>query len=163
VYTTYRVRWLPGRNAKFYNVVVRFVYYETLNNPPGTTDTLTLDYNLGDVVIDDLNNTLEQSLSLEGERYYQFIGSSIHQNSNVTRAINDSLQIIISAGTEDLYTYIQVNKPSIGLIQERPSFSNVDNGEGIFSSRWKKTLKIKMTNASINELLNGPYSGHLFP
>ncbi|MBK5286426.1 MAG: hypothetical protein JJE25_13590 [Bacteroidia bacterium] len=163
VYLPYNINWQSGKNAKLYNVVVRFTYYETLISPPGTTDTFTLNYNLGNIVMEDLNSTNAQSLRLEGERYFQFIGSSILQNTSVNRVADSTLQITLTAGAEDLFTYIQVNEPSIGLIQERPTFSNVNNGVGIFSSRWKKTLKNKMSNASINELLNGPYTGQLFP
>jgi hypothetical protein len=48
-------------------------------------------------------------------------------------------------GNEDLKSYIDVNSPSTGLVQERPIYSNVSNGIGLFASRgtgWKKSLPI---------------------
>ena len=164
-YSTQNIKWKPGANAKIYNVVVRFTYYETLINPPGTTDTVRLDYNLGNIVMDDIFSTQEQQLQLQGEQYFNFIGTSISSNSNVnsvTRIENDSLEIIVTAGAEDLYTYILVNEPSIGLIQEKPEYTNINNGVGIFSSRWKRTLKNKMHVNTINELRNGPFTGQYF-
>ena len=34
----------------------------------------------------------------------------------------------MTIGTSDLATYIAMNEPYEGLVQERPSFSNIDNG-----------------------------------
>jgi hypothetical protein len=36
---------------------------------------------------------------------------------------------------DDIYTYINVNEPSIGIVQKKPEFTNVVNGIGVFSSR----------------------------
>jgi hypothetical protein len=38
-------------------------------------------------------------------------------------------------GTEDLYTYYQITQPSSGIVQERPLFTTIENGVGIFTSR----------------------------
>ena len=42
----------------------------------------------------------------------------------------------MTVGTTDLETYIDVNKPITGIVQERPHFSNINNGIGLFSSRF---------------------------
>jgi len=44
----------------------------------------------------------------------------------------------MTVGSEDLETYINVNKPITGIVQERPQFTNINNGIGLFSSRFKK-------------------------
>ncbi len=36
----------------------------------------------------------------------------------------------------ELYTFITVNEPSIGIVQKKPEYTNVQNGLGIFSSRY---------------------------
>ncbi|MFM2206662.1 MAG: hypothetical protein RL213_637 [Bacteroidota bacterium] len=38
-------------------------------------------------------------------------------------------------GTEDLNTYYQLTRPSNGIVQERPLFTTVQNGVGLFTSR----------------------------
>ena len=45
----------------------------------------------------------------------------------------------MTVGTTDLETYINVNQPITGIVQERPQFSNINNGTGIFSSRYTYT------------------------
>lgn len=159
-YLNPQIRWLQASNARVYNVVVRFTYYQNQISPPGPVDTLTLDYNLGN--IDDANSTTSYFLPLDGERYFQFIGSSIPPDNNLNRTANDSLGIIVTAGAEDFYTYILVNEPSIGLIQEKPVFTNISNGTGIFSSRWKDSFEFKMSPGTLFELQNGPYTGQTF-
>ena len=46
------------------------------------------------------------------------------------------MQLRYSVGSEDLYTYMSVNEPFEGIVQERPVFSNINNGVGLFSSRF---------------------------
>ena len=45
----------------------------------------------------------------------------------------------MTVGTTDLETYINVNQPITGIVQERPSFTNINNGLGLFSSRYTHT------------------------
>ena len=44
----------------------------------------------------------------------------------------DAVELILTAGNEDLNTYMQVNEPVTGIVTERPIFTNVNNGIGIF-------------------------------
>lgn len=37
---------------------------------------------------------------------------------------------------DDFYTYINVNRPSIGIVQKKPEYTNITNGFGLFSSRY---------------------------
>ena len=41
----------------------------------------------------------------------------------------------IMKGTEDLQTYYQLQQPSTGIVQELPTFTTVQNGLGLFTSR----------------------------
>jgi hypothetical protein len=43
---------------------------------------------------------------------------------------------IFSVASDDLNTYMDVTEPSQSIIQERPSFSNIYNGIGLFASRY---------------------------
>ncbi|MBL7883134.1 MAG: hypothetical protein JNL69_03640, partial [Bacteroidia bacterium] len=52
------------------------------------------------------------------------------------RAVNVDLLLI--AGADDLSTFIDVNKPSTGIIQTKPEFTNINGGLGLFSARYNK-------------------------
>jgi hypothetical protein len=70
------------------------------------------------------------------------------------RYTND-LDVIISVAAEELNTYMEVNEPSNSIVQDKPEYSNITNGIGIFSSRFKnvRTKKIGLeTVQDIKEL-----------
>ncbi len=43
--------------------------------------------------------------------------------------------------SDDFNTYLNVNEPSIGIIQKKPEYTNFDNGLGIFASRHIKSFE----------------------
>ena len=55
--------------------------------------------------------------------------------SNKSRTFKD-LTIEVTLGSQDLKTYMLVNEEITGIVQERPAFSNIENGLGLFSSRY---------------------------
>ena len=60
----------------------------------------------------------------------------------------------MTIGTVELKTYIDVNKPFSGIVQERPTYKNINNGIGLFSSRftYDDIKGIRLTNSTINYL-----------
>ena len=67
-----------------------------------------------------------------------------------------NLDLVMTEGSDDLKTYINVNKPFSGIVQERPVFSNINNGVGLFSSRftYDDIKGIELTNGTINYMIN---------
>ena len=51
-----------------------------------------------------------------------------------------SLDVKMTIGTADLETYIAMNAPYEGLVQERPVYTNINNGFGLFSARYTYEL-----------------------
>ena len=43
-----------------------------------------------------------------------------------------NIELFFTVGSEDLYTYMAVNEPFEGIVQERPVFTNINNGIGFF-------------------------------
>ena len=69
------------------------------------------------------------------------LGQSIPVVQGVVRKIDQlpggvkPVEYRFYCGTEDLYTYYQITQPSSGIVQERPLFTTIENGVGIFTSR----------------------------
>ena len=93
------------------------------------------------------------SLKIKGDQFFQFLSNNL-DNTTTKRFLN--LDLIMTIGTEDLQTYINVNKPFSGIVQERPVFSNIENGVGLFSSRftYDDIKGIELTNSTINYMVN---------
>ena len=62
------------------------------------------------------------------------------------------IDVVVSVAEEDYAKYIEVNEPSTSIVQERPNFSNIDNGIGIFSSRFRNVKSKKLHSESISDL-----------
>jgi len=71
--------------------------------------------------------------------------SQIPANPNLKRYVASSpdplIDFIITYAGDDLSTYIDVNQPSLGIIQQRPEYTNIKGGIGILSSVGPHYLK----------------------
>ena len=56
---------------------------------------------------------------------------------------------------DELTTYMEVTQPSGSLLEDKPPFTNIENGIGIFSARMYKSLEVGLTRQSFDELTNG--------
>ena len=72
---------------------------------------------------------------IEGVKFFNFLSQNLTPDPSIVRQYIN-LDLVMTVGTEDLNTYIQVNEPITGIVQQRPQFTNINNGLGIFSSRY---------------------------
>jgi hypothetical protein len=64
--------------------------------------------------------------------------------------------------SDEFHTYLQLADPVSGIVEERPDFTNIENGYGLFGSRYFKGVNNKQfSNETVNELVNGQYTGTL--
>ena len=93
------------------------------------------------------------SLKIKGDQFFQFLTTNL-TNNTPKQFLN--LDLVMTVGSDDLKTYINVNKPFSGIVQERPVFSNINNGVGLFSSRftYDDIKGIELTNGTINYMIN---------
>jgi hypothetical protein len=126
--------WRNGRNAKRYEPIVRFHYFEI---PQNTSDTIPkyLDWVLSTVTSDNLEGSGESSISFSNDGFYDFVNNRLSDDFS-GRRLAGKVDFIISAGGEEYETYMRVNGPSYSLVQDRPEYTNIENGLGLFSSRY---------------------------
>jgi len=76
---------------------------------------------------------------LSGENFFhQFLANNLAALADDEEREFMNIDIEMTLGTQDLKTYIAVNEPITGIVQERPQFTNINNGIGLFSSRYTK-------------------------
>lgn len=68
------------------------------------------------------------------ESLLQSFRNEVPYDPNVWRYFQ-ALDFTVLAGDEDLHTFINVNQPATGIVSERPDFSNIEGGYGLFASR----------------------------
>ncbi|MCX6291522.1 MAG: DUF4249 family protein [Bacteroidetes bacterium] len=137
------------RNGWVYNFTMRFHYKEVV---VATNDTTAkyIDWNFGDQVIgNNAPNTITYDHIYRPD-LYRIIGSAVTPaDTNLVRRIIDPspIELIYTSASENLYTYQQLVQPSSGLVQERPLFTNITNGIGLFTSR---NMKSYFRNMDVN-------------
>ena len=94
--------------------------------------------------------------------YKRLIGKGkINNIGNINT--EDHVDVFINAGAEELYNYIEINKPAAsGVLLDKPVYTNIENGLGILSTRaHNSVLNKELNEKSVNELINGDYTSHL--
>lgn len=129
-YRTQSISFTTGTGAVF-NGKIRFDYREVT---PSGTELKSVLWNLGNLDKEDIT-VGTPSFSASGETFYELIRNSVPVDPNVTRRTPYAFELLVTAGSEDLQTYMLVNEPTSSLAQNKPTFSNVTGGLGIFSAR----------------------------
>lgn len=96
---------------------------------------------------------------IKGETFFENIRTSVSAPSTVSNFSHRELSLISMtfdiAGTE-LNTFMEVNAPSTSVNQDKPSYTNINNGLGVFSSRekilWNSTITPTQGNIQANTI-----------
>lgn len=129
-YRTQSISFTKGSGA-IYNGKIKFEYRETTASG---TETKSILWNLGSLNEEDIS-VATPSFAASGEVFYELVGNRVSEDEDVIRRTPYAFELLITAGSEDLKTYILVNEPTSNLAQNKPTFSNVNGGLGIFSAR----------------------------
>ena len=99
--------------------------------------------------------------TLDATSFYMSVKKKVPMKPHVKRIIG-KLTFTLYTAPADFERYIEANKPVVGLIQDKPHFTNIDGGFGLFSSR-NKSVKTNMplTSSSKDSLEFGRFTKHL--
>ncbi len=147
-----KIAFKPADNAAFYDVKMFFNYREKHGATEvlkqvkwdfGTKSINQLTYEDGTYVVtysmNSLFNLLEEAIggdTLAVTRYFD----------------EEPFEIMIAAGGEELYNYIQINSQAGGLSQTIPDYTNIRGGYGVFSSRIHKSRLAKLASRAATDL-----------
>lgn len=156
-----QVKWYAAKFGRLYDLKIRFNYWEK-NVVTGDSTSKFVDWSLGSSTAQKIDGTDIMETNYYGASFFSFLGNVIPVTPNVKRyAAIPNVYFMFTVAGDDLATYIQVNKPSTDIIQEKPEFTNISNGIGIFSSRFNKKLPFAMQPVSLDSLKNGHYTKKL--
>jgi hypothetical protein len=143
---TKSVAWDRMAEAPRYQVTIRFNFKEIWEGSPDTVYRY----------FDWYNDTKKAFSGNEVETYYT--GATFYSalavktpypdpavEAQVLRRFTGAVNYIVDAAGTELNTYMDVTEPSNSIIQDRPEYSNITNGIGIFSTR-SKAIKSKKLN-----------------
>jgi hypothetical protein len=155
VYVTYT----PGNNSYVHELRLRFHYREI--DPNGISTLHYTDWNLGTVT----STSGEIKYKYYKNSFYEFLQQNIPEKAGVRRRIDTlgtdvngflikPIEYVFIEGSEELNTYIELNKPATGVVTDKPLFTTVTNGIGLFSSRLIRSEFRNLNSATITYMDN---------
>ena len=152
---TYSITFNSVVNAKMHHVIMRFHYNDiSLSND---TTPQYVDYNFPTVTTNIIGGE-KQVVTFEGQAFYENLANGVSKipDPNLKHRRVDYIEYIISAGAESLNTFLQVNQPSNSIAQDKPYYSNINGGVGIFSSKSVSIVTKDLWNDFIDKIACHP-------
>lgn len=102
----------------------------------------------------DVNPNTNKNFNAPGQTFYQLLASNCTSDPLIEKRTLESVAIEFTGGSQELYNYMSVNKPTSSLAQNKPSYTNLTvTGDarviGIFSSRY--TLRVEKPVYILNQ------------
>lgn len=154
------IEWTSGELGRLYQLVIRFNYIEKNIKTLVVDSTKFVDWVFPVKRSKTLLGGEKFELEFLGEGFYKNIKGTVKTDENVQRWYRN-VQFIFSVAADDFATYMDVNKPSSSIVQERPEYSNINNGIGIFSSRYIKSRDLMLSSPSEDSLVKGIHTSGL--
>ncbi len=163
----FNISWNSGKGARMYQTIIRFHYLDsTMLGSSAGNDTSYIDWVFPvQTTIQGLEGGEQMTEQFNGQSYLEFIGNQLGSKpvpSNLIARRALKTDIILVSGSDDLNTFIEVNAPSTGIVQEKPEYTNITNGLGIFSARYNKAPYSRdLSGPTLDELACGQYTNTL--
>ena len=74
-------------------------------------------------------------IGIEGEQFFSFLEDNIKEEPDVSSRSIGRVDFMVTAGDRELDIFMSLNEVSLSVNQERPSYTNINNGLGVFASR----------------------------
>tara|TARA_Y100000813_G_scaffold136413_1_gene98715 strand:- start:2768 stop:3823 length:1056 start_codon:yes stop_codon:yes gene_type:complete len=174
-YRIHRLRWSSSTFGKIYKPFMRFYYYEK-NILTNEVVRKYIDLSFPQMYSQSISGNQNMELAITGENFFYFIKNSINENLNVLRINAKDLEdgfvgydywsggidFYFLVGGEAISQYIEINNlPSI-IFQDPPTYTNIENGLGVFSSRLNAESIGKFLDIqTLTELSNGEITSEL--
>ncbi len=141
----YEVEFKTNPSARMFQLTIRLFYYEKRTD--GNIYIDYVDYEHAPLISSSKNTTSYEDMmvSISPNAFYGNLAAKLHDTTGVvwrifktkqTAVRPESNAMMITLGTQETFIYNQVSKPSYGIVQQKPTYSNVVGGLGLFTSKW---------------------------
>jgi len=150
VLTQQNFKWKSAVNGKKYQPVLKFFFKES--SAPNDTVMREIEWIMGSSTSEGVDGGDPMYAYYMNEEFYKLCESHIPYSDPVKEdavrlRIADHFDLIIIVVGDEFNTYLELNGPTTGLLLEKPSYSNINNGIGVFSSHY-----VKQFSAGVNDI-----------
>lgn len=157
----FTVKFQSAKNAMVYSMTIRFTYTD-VNTVTSDVTANTIDWPFPNIKSSNANGGEDLLISLDPDGFCQFVASKLSAPGQNIERHTGRLEFVFYAGGEELTTYLDVNGPSNTLQQEKPEYTNINNGLGVFSCRFNTSRNnITLAPQTIDSLINGRFTNQL--
>lgn len=153
VFPNVNFKWNATDGAARYEATLRFYYTEVVytNGTFSQVQSSTVkyvDWALGDFETAETDGSDDFSAFFSGQSFFtavrgqvdvvqpnQFIRRYVGYLLPDNNAPQPAFDFLLNVANEELHVYLNVTEPVTGIIQERPVYTNVANGLGLFAAR----------------------------
>jgi hypothetical protein len=148
--------WVSAINGLRYQINVRFYFKES--SAPGDTIVRMVEWFQDPAKSQDATGGEKMTSSYYNEKFFATCTNYIPYANPATEAAVNMRQVlrvdfIFTVIGVDFNTYLDFNDPLIGLSPDKPEYSNITNGIGVFSCRFSKTISRKLGQFSEYDLI----------
>lgn len=131
-----QVKWNNAKNGRKYQMRIWFYYKEY--HQANDTSLAHIVWEFSPVNATSIDGTSETTIKAVNEQFYQTCIRDIPytdaaSEAKVGKRFADHFVIEVAVGDDNFATYLDVNNFTGGLLTEKPVFSNITNGLGLFA------------------------------
>ncbi len=156
-----KIKFKSVPNAKLYRVTMRFHYIDSLLDGTGYRNYVDMDFpsqiastSVGGEPLEVSFNTIDFYTNIAKEIPKKTVGSIKNRTAHY-------MEYIIYACNENMNTFLLVNQPSNSIAQDKPNYTNINGGVGIFASVSKTSMGKELWSDFIDEISNNPNTSSL--
>lgn len=148
-YPDYTFKWTSTGGASRYDAVLVVHYVENYwaddnHTVLDSTKNKTMEIPIGSAIPNNDDGGLIMTKLFSGSTFYSNMSSRLEVNPRITRVLGHwdedeqiarAFDFVLMAANEDLAIFLEINAPVTNIIQERPEFTNVNGGLGLWGAR----------------------------
>lgn len=169
-YQDYELIWTSAPDGRRYEAYYTFYYNEVRN---GVGEVKQFTKKIGTEITTNTNGSEELVVTVVGEDFYRTVKDNVPVDAGVERREILGVRFHWAVASDDFHTFLQLNEPITGIVEDRPDFTNITNGYGMFVSRYFEWAPGSSDNIvpgcgyrllhdnSLEELAFGQYTGGL--
>lgn len=159
---TKAVQVLSTVNGRRYGVFLTFDYEEVFEGSDIPVKKSIVWRNFPTRVSSDINGEEELDFDFLTHSFWQWLESNVpYEDDAIENSIVERYAGLVTftfeVAEDKFNTYMEINEPTTSIVQERPEYTNIENGLGLFSARYSKDLPFHLSEISSNILWDDYY------
>lgn len=153
------ISWEAQPGSYIFQLSVLFTYTETNKaNNDSTIHTISWDF----FPLNTFGGAQLQYQYLTQD-FMHFLADNIPvpPDTLITRRAHDTVSFVFTSGSLDLYSYWQAEQPTYTPDQEHPTYTNIKNAVGVFTSKHTQVMKKYIRPDVLDSIAHGAYTRQL--